>query len=92
MQVLEGDILILPSICLCPIDYDTKIRRYSPETISIHWFDASWQTEEQRAECAEFAKKQRAKHMILRCKAIVKHLLGDSVYMGMKKIFKKGNP
>lgn len=42
MQVLAGDILILPSVYLCPIDSVMKIRTESPDTISIHWFDASW--------------------------------------------------
>ena len=43
MQILEGNMLILPAIYLCPIDSVMKIRRYSSETISVHWFDASWQ-------------------------------------------------
>ena len=89
-QVLEGGILILPSIYLCPIDYDTKTRRHSPDTISIHWFDASWQTEQERAECAEFAKQQRRKLAGIRIKAAAKRMLGDGVYLGIKKLLKRG--
>ena len=89
-QVLEGDILILPSIYLCPIEFDTKTRRYSQDTISIHWFDASWQTEEARTECTEFAKQRRKKLLVIRIKAAAKRMLGDDVYLGIKKLLKRG--
>lgn len=89
-QILEGNILILPSIYLCPIDFETKLRRYSPDTISIHWYDASWQTEQERAECAEFAKQQRMKLLELKIKGAVKQMLGDGVYLGIKKLLKRG--
>lgn len=90
-QFLAGDILILPSICLCPIDFETKIRRYSPETISIHWYDASWQTEEERAECDAYAKKQRKKVMLLYIKQKAKQLFGEAFYLSVKKLVKRGN-
>lgn len=90
-QILEGDILILPSICLSPIDFDTKRRRYSRETISIHWFDASWQTEEERVLCEEFAQRERRKQTVLKLKAAARQVLGGKVYLGIKKLLKGGN-
>ena len=54
-QILEGNIMILPSICMCPIDFETGYRRKSKKTISVHWFHASWM---ERAE-REYHKKHR---------------------------------
>ncbi|MBQ7300538.1 MAG: glycosyl transferase [Clostridia bacterium] len=47
-QILREEILILPTIYLCPIDYETRLMRYSMKTISIHWFAAAWQTEQEK--------------------------------------------
>lgn len=42
-QVLDNGAVILPSACLCPItDYYTLEMHKTPETISIHYFSASW--------------------------------------------------
>jgi hypothetical protein len=40
----DGDVLILPSIYPCSLSYETGMHRLSAKTISIRWFDASWQT------------------------------------------------
>ena len=32
-QILEGNIMILPSICMCPIDFETGYRRKSKKRI-----------------------------------------------------------
>lgn len=90
-QILDGDILILPPIVLCPIDFETKLRRYSADTISIHWYDASWQTEEERNYCAEEVKKQRKKKMVLFVKDRAKQFLGEKTYLGIKKMMKRGH-
>lgn len=47
MQVLDGGIKIFPSIYFCPISYDTGKHRRSMKTISIHWYSASWKTEQE---------------------------------------------
>lgn len=49
-QVLEGDVLILPSDYLNPKDWKTGEIRITENTLSIHHFGASWYTPEmQRA-------------------------------------------
>ena len=48
MQILEHGIKILPSIYMCPIDYNTGKYRHSLKTISIHWFSSSWMDENQK--------------------------------------------
>ena len=50
MQILEHGIKILPSIYMCPIDYNTGKYRHSLKTISIHWFSSSWMDENQKKE------------------------------------------
>lgn len=91
-QILDGDILILPPIVLSPIDFETKLRRYSADTISIHWYDASWQTEEERAECDAFSRQQRKKVIITSIKQRVKLLFGEKLYLSVKKLVKGEYP
>ena len=85
MQVLPGNILILPSIYLCPIDSVMKIRTYSHETISIHWFDASWQDNRKQMH-----QKQRIDLMIYYFKQGVKYIIGEKVYERLKKLYRRG--
>ena len=57
-QILEGNILILPPVYLCPINYWTGKHRHSIKTISVHWFSASWRTEEHRNIHWDYVKKK----------------------------------
>lgn len=41
-QLLDGNILILPKEYLCPLDYQTGHMNITENTLSIHWFSASW--------------------------------------------------
>lgn len=54
-QLLDNNILILPSIYMCPINFETGQMKKSFKTISIHWFDASWMS----AVDADYHKKHR---------------------------------
>lgn len=47
-QLLEGDILILPSDYFCPKNYDTGLLTRTRNTHSIHHYDASWFSGEQQ--------------------------------------------
>lgn len=47
-QLLEGMVRILPTAVLCPINYITGVKKVQKNTISIHWFAASWQSETTR--------------------------------------------
>ena len=86
MQVLPGNILILPSVYLCPIDSVMKTRTYSPDTISIHWFDASWQENRK-----QMRREQQIGLMIYYIKQGIKRVIGDSAYEKLKKLRQKGN-
>ncbi len=87
-QVLDNDIHILPTEYLCPIDYQTGKKRITKNTISIHWFDASWQTEEQKQAHKTLVRKRRLadtidywQHMPNR---IAMRLLGKERYDSLK--------
>ena len=42
-QILEGNIMILPSICMCPIDFETGYRRKSKKQFRfIGFMQAGW--------------------------------------------------
>lgn len=82
MQILDGDVLILPSIYLCPISYQTNIRRHSDDTISIHWFDASWKSKEEKALHEKKVRNEAIKRF-------VHNVVGDRVYQSLKMIMKR---
>ena len=92
MQVLESGIRILPSIYLCPIDYETGDIKKSRKTISIHWFDSSWMSEgdkkyhEAHRRRVKKEKNEAWKHLPNR---IGKRLIGEEKYKKLKNIFTK---
>lgn len=47
-QILRENVLILPSSFMCPIDYRNGNMKKTENTISIHWYSASWYTSDQR--------------------------------------------
>ena len=92
-QVLDNDILILSSDYLCPISYDDLQMRKTPNTHSIHWFDASWHDavakEKERTRRKE-AKKARRKDMIINLPNIaLRKVLGVKKYEAIKEKVKK---
>lgn len=91
-QVLRGNILILPSIYLCPVIYESKRLRRSKETISIHWFTSLWLSEEQAKNWDSVAKKiRRAEdiHDLLHTpNRVLKRMLGDEKYEKLKSVLR----
>ena len=63
-QVLSGDILILPKDYLCPLDYESQKLEKTANTVSVHWFTASWQTkEEKKKKKQDKAREKRAEFL-----------------------------
>ncbi len=88
-QILDNEVCILPSICLCPLSYETGERRRSSETLSIHWFDASWRSEaEKRAHRKKQQAERRDRWIYLPNRILVK-LLGDTRYQRLKQKLKR---
>lgn len=48
-QIIEG-IHIYPSEYFCPRDYISGKVKLTSKTVSIHWFNASWKTEKEKAQ------------------------------------------
>lgn len=95
LQVLTDNILILPTIYLCPIDYRTGYRRNSLKTISIHWYEGSWLDAKMKEEHNIAARKRliegRKDYFVHMPNRIGRRLLGNRRYEKIKKKFKKQN-
>lgn len=62
LQVVGDDILVVPSSWMCPFEFWAENGGISEETLSIHWFSASWMTDEMRqARKARVQKRRKAK-------------------------------
>lgn len=86
-QMLEGNVLILPTEYLCPIHYETDILFKTFRTISIHWFSKSWMTEE-----SIIAHKARTKEVLWDFfihfpNRILVRLIGKDRYKEIKRAF-----
>ena len=92
-QILTGDILILPKIYLCPIDYQTGKMERNKKTIAIHWFAASWHTEEMRKQAKERQKKKRRQEQKFKIihfpMQIARKILGKEKYESIRAAIKK---
>lgn len=89
-QILDEDVLILPSICLCPLSYQTGRRKRSHKTISIHWFDASWRTEEEKVYQKEKIARERKDAIRHLPNRLLCGLIGKERYEKLKKLLKRG--
>lgn len=87
-QILDGDILILPSIMLCPVDYHMNKRDGFEQAYSIHWFSASWYEEEQRKKRDEWIRKVRLERMRYAPNRFLLSLLGQQRYERLKHFLK----
>ncbi len=87
-QELDG-IAVYPAPVFCPLSYDDGVLRKDKQTISIHWFTASWWSREMQKSNMKRQKKRRESQrrefwrylpnrMILR-------LLGEDKYTELKR-------
>lgn len=87
-QLLDGEILILPSVMLCPVTYNMVRKEGIENAFSIHWFSASWYSQEHKAQRQAWLKtveKDRLRHLPNR---ILLKLLGKTRYEKLKRILK----
>ncbi len=97
MQHVDGDILILPTVYLCPISFETGKRKFSFKTVSVHWFSASWYDGKNVRE--KIKKQQEQYNRQIKAEKIdrIKHLpnlllikiLGNQRYNALKNKIKK---
>ena len=92
-QILDGDVLILPSDYLCPLDYYSGELRKTPNTISIHWFDGSWKTEQEKKWRKQELRKVKIKNSIDRIvhfpNWLLMKLIGKERYKAFKNKMKR---
>lgn len=87
-QLLDDNILILPNEYLCPISYKTFEKKITSNTVSIHWFSASWQTAEQRINHENKLAQERKDRIIHLPNRIAISVLGERNYSKLKRVFK----
>lgn len=91
-QILNENIVILPSIYMCPINYETGIMKKSCKTISIHWFDATWMSKEDRNYHENHRRRineERADRLKYIPNRVLRKILGDARYKALKDLISK---
>ncbi len=91
-QIIDENILILSSIYMCPLNYETGTLKKTRKTISIHWFHASWLSKDDQEYHKRHRQKLRADkfdYWIHLPNRFLMKMLGDDRYKKFKKRMKK---
>lgn len=87
-QQLEN-ITIYPADYFCPKSFSTGIIERTPNTFSIHHFDASWFTEEDRTKKeTNWRKAKRSYYLHWPCR-VAQRILGMERYLKIRALLKK---
>ena len=94
-QIIDGNVLILPSRYLCPFQYSPEWigdNKLSEDAVSIHWFSASWksatETDKLFLAMKQKWKKEKLDWLIHIPNRMLKAMLGDSAYDALKRWLK----
>lgn len=88
-QFIDGNILILPTVCLCPLDYETGKTKRSKNTIAIHWFSASWQESSVGKTVIERKREQKIDKFLHLPNRVIRCIMGEKHYEIFKNKFTK---
>lgn len=92
-QVFEG-LALYPKDVFCPLGYETGVLEKTKNTVAIHWFSASWHSEEQRKKhkrtVAQRKKKLRKDYWSHMPNRMLKGLLGSRRYENLKRRVGRG--
>ena len=83
------DLTVYPKEVFCPVEYETGKLKKSHKTVCIHWFSASWHTQQ---ELDQIAKEKQQKEQERRSELRVRvgtALFGEKGYERLKTILKK---
>lgn len=87
-QVIQG-FAIYPREYFCPVDFDTEKLHRTRKTVVIHWFAASWHTQEEMEEIKAERLQQKREKQSQRRVAIGHALLGERGYEKLKSLIKR---
>lgn len=85
-----ADFAIYPTEVFCPVDYDTEKLHKTRKTVVIHWFAASWHTEEELRVLEEEKQRQKYERRSNIRYAIGCKLFGEKGYEKLKSLIKRG--
>lgn len=88
-QTLNDNVIIFSSDYFSPISYKTGMKNITKNTVSIHWFAASWHTEEQRKQHAKRIRKKKMDPYLKPIKKAVKAVVGEACVKSIKKALHK---
>ncbi len=93
-QTLDDDIQLLPTEYLCPITYFSGEKNVTQNTVSIHWYSASWQTkqkqEQHKKKVLAIRRAKKYDYLIHIPNRIIKRVCGDANYEMLKNWIKRG--
>ncbi len=87
LQEIDG-FVFLPSDYLNPIAYDRGAFEVGKNTRSIHWYSASWYSDEDRKKQQANIRNIIRHHYLTMPKRMVRKLLGDDLYEKIKGIIR----
>lgn len=87
-QTVAG-LAIYPKEVFCPVDFDTEKLHRTRKTVTIHWFSASWQTEEERKTLELERRRMREEKNAYARYDFFTGLLGKENYEKLKAIIKR---
>lgn len=90
-QIINNN-AFFPSDFFNPIDFKTMKKKVTKNTVSIHWFNASWHTEEEKKElelAIKYRRKQKFYNRVIHPPImLVKNILGDELYQKIRSKIK----
>lgn len=97
-QILGNDIVILPTCFMCPVDFNTGDINITKDTISIHWYSASWFYNNDKCKNRFVNRKKQIKRekrknnidkIVHLPNRILKKVINDKMYNCIKNTLKR---
>lgn len=80
---------IYPTEYFCPVDFDTEKLHKTRNTVVIHWFAASWHTEEERRYFEEEKKRMKKERQSQLRYGLGTKIFGEAGYEKLKAFIKR---
>lgn len=93
VQELHGGVMVFPKHVFCPKDYVTGEMKKTKDTVSIHWFSASWHSKEEQKSHEKFVRSRkralRKDYLLHLPNHILIKILGEEKYARLKAKLRK---